>query len=202
MGWDHQIHTSRLPRMIRNHMYTRLYQAPYQLCLTTSLLATDDISMRDHASSLLLRREEHLDLSHCSRLIAASPISKRQLIFQFTFVFSDRFKLRGKSWLISKEGTSLNARMHFLCPFFIIIIIIYREEQKEKYETRRSRSSGEEDLEVHCEVSVNGPAPGPSHGSSGPVIKNPSLSALIRPLPKRSTLARADDPQSPSSYCD
>ena len=30
--------------MIRNHMYTRLYQAPCQLCLTTSLLATDDIS--------------------------------------------------------------------------------------------------------------------------------------------------------------
>ena len=30
--------------MIRNHMYTRLYQAPCQLCLTTSLLATDGIS--------------------------------------------------------------------------------------------------------------------------------------------------------------
>ena len=44
VGWDHQIHTSRLPRMIRNHMYTRLYQAPCQLCLTTSLLATDGIS--------------------------------------------------------------------------------------------------------------------------------------------------------------
>ena len=44
VGWDHQIHTSRLPRMIRNHMYTRLYQAPYQLCLTTSLLATVGIS--------------------------------------------------------------------------------------------------------------------------------------------------------------
>ena len=27
-----------------NHMYTRLYQAPCQLCLTTSLLATDGIS--------------------------------------------------------------------------------------------------------------------------------------------------------------
>ena len=26
VGWDHQIHTARLPRMIRNHMYTRLYQ--------------------------------------------------------------------------------------------------------------------------------------------------------------------------------
>ena len=44
VGWDHQIHTSRLPRMIRNHIYTRLYQAPCQLCLTTSLLATDGIS--------------------------------------------------------------------------------------------------------------------------------------------------------------
>ena len=44
VGWDHQIHTSRLPRMIRNHMHTRLYQAPCQLCLTTSLLATDSIS--------------------------------------------------------------------------------------------------------------------------------------------------------------
>ena len=44
VGWDHQIHTSRLPRMIRNHMYTRLSQAPCQLCLTTSLLATDGIS--------------------------------------------------------------------------------------------------------------------------------------------------------------
>ena len=44
VGWYHQIHTSRLPRMIRNHMYTRLYQAPCQLCLTTSLLATDGIS--------------------------------------------------------------------------------------------------------------------------------------------------------------
>ena len=44
VGWDHQIHTSRLPRMIRNHMYTRLYQVPCQLCLTTSLLATDGIS--------------------------------------------------------------------------------------------------------------------------------------------------------------
>ena len=41
---NHQIHTSRLPRMIRNHMYTPLYQAPCQLCLTTSLLATDGIS--------------------------------------------------------------------------------------------------------------------------------------------------------------
>ena len=40
----HQIHTSRLPRMIRNHMYTRFYQAPCQLCLTTSLLATYGIS--------------------------------------------------------------------------------------------------------------------------------------------------------------
>ena len=30
--------------MIRNHMYTRLYQAPCQLCLTISLLATDSIS--------------------------------------------------------------------------------------------------------------------------------------------------------------
>ena len=39
-----QIHTSRQPRMIRNHMYTRLYQAPCQLCLTTTLLATDGIS--------------------------------------------------------------------------------------------------------------------------------------------------------------
>ena len=44
VGWDHQIHTSRQPRMIRNHMYTRFYQAPCQLCLTTSLLATDGIS--------------------------------------------------------------------------------------------------------------------------------------------------------------
>ena len=46
VGWDHQIHTSRLPQMIRNHMFTRLYQlqAPCQLCLTTSLLATDGIS--------------------------------------------------------------------------------------------------------------------------------------------------------------
>ena len=44
VGWDLQIHTSRLPRMIKNHMYTRLYQAPCQLCLTTSLLATDGIS--------------------------------------------------------------------------------------------------------------------------------------------------------------
>ena len=41
---NHQIHTSRLPRMIRNHMYSRLYQASCQLCLTTSLLATDGIS--------------------------------------------------------------------------------------------------------------------------------------------------------------
>ena len=40
----HQIHTSWLPRMIRNHMYTNLYQAPCQLCLTASLLATDSIS--------------------------------------------------------------------------------------------------------------------------------------------------------------
>ena len=44
VGWDHQIHTSRPPWMIRNNMYTRLYQAPCQLCLTTSLLSTDDIS--------------------------------------------------------------------------------------------------------------------------------------------------------------
>ena len=44
VGWDHQIHTSRLPRMIRDHMDSRLYQAPCQLCLTTSLLATDGIS--------------------------------------------------------------------------------------------------------------------------------------------------------------
>ena len=44
VGWDHQIHTSRLPRTIRNHMYTRLYQAPCHPCLTTSLLATDGIS--------------------------------------------------------------------------------------------------------------------------------------------------------------
>ena len=44
VGWDRQIHTSRLPQMIRNHMYTRLYQVPCQLCLTTSLLATDGIS--------------------------------------------------------------------------------------------------------------------------------------------------------------
>ena len=44
VGWDHQIHTFQLPRMIRNHMYTRLYQAPCQLCLTTSLPATDGIS--------------------------------------------------------------------------------------------------------------------------------------------------------------
>ena len=29
VGWDHQIHTSRLPRMIRNHIYTHLYQVPY-----------------------------------------------------------------------------------------------------------------------------------------------------------------------------
>ena len=44
VGWGHQIHTSRLPPMIRNHMYTRLYQVPCQLCLATSLLATDGIS--------------------------------------------------------------------------------------------------------------------------------------------------------------
>ena len=44
LGWDHQIHTSWLTWMIRNHMYTRLYQAPCQLCLTTSLLATDGIT--------------------------------------------------------------------------------------------------------------------------------------------------------------
>ena len=44
VGWDHQIHTSRLPRIIRNHMYTRLCQVPFQLCLTTSLLGTDRIS--------------------------------------------------------------------------------------------------------------------------------------------------------------
>ena len=47
VGWDHKIRTSRLPRMIRNHMYTlmytHLYQAPCQLCLTTSLLGTDGI---------------------------------------------------------------------------------------------------------------------------------------------------------------
>ena len=89
VGWDHQIHTSRLPRMVRNHMYTRLYQVPCQLCLTTSLLATDSLigkllpsweynnkyqkipntkqmafHMRDHASSLLFSLEEplfHLD---------------------------------------------------------------------------------------------------------------------------------------------
>ena len=42
------------------------------------------------------------------------------------------------------------------------------------------------------------PTPCPSRSSSGPVIKSPSLSALIRPLSKRSTLGRADDPQSPS----
>ena len=39
-----QIHTSQLPRMIRNHMLTHLHQVPCQLCLTTSLLATDGIS--------------------------------------------------------------------------------------------------------------------------------------------------------------
>ena len=44
VGWDHQIHTSWPPRMIRNRMYTRFYQVPFQLCLTTSLLATDCIS--------------------------------------------------------------------------------------------------------------------------------------------------------------
>ena len=44
VGSEHQICTSRLPRVIRNQMYTRLYQAPCQLCLTTSLLATDGIS--------------------------------------------------------------------------------------------------------------------------------------------------------------
>ena len=39
-------------------------QVPCQLCLTTSLLATDGISyMRDHASSLLFSREEPLFLS-------------------------------------------------------------------------------------------------------------------------------------------
>ena len=59
-----------------------------------------------------------------------------------------------------------------------------------------------QDLEVRCEVSVNGPAPGPLHGLSGPVIKIPSVSGLIRPQPKRYTLARSADPQSLSSYLD
>ena len=44
MGWDNQIHTSRLPPVMKNHMYTRLHQAQCQLCLTTSLLATDCIT--------------------------------------------------------------------------------------------------------------------------------------------------------------
>ena len=39
-----QIHTSGLPRMIKNHINTRLYQAPSQPCLTTSLPTTDGIS--------------------------------------------------------------------------------------------------------------------------------------------------------------
>ena len=63
VGWDHQIHTSRLPRMIRNHMYTRLHQAPCQLCLTTSLQQQMAFHMRDHASSLLYSHEEPLFLS-------------------------------------------------------------------------------------------------------------------------------------------
>ena len=51
-----------------------------------------------------------------------------------------------------------------------------------------------------AKLRLTGLAPGPSRGSSGPVLKIPSLNALIRLLSKRSTLARADDPQSPSSY--
>ena len=43
-GWVGTTRFTHLDYRKWNHMYTRLYQAPCQLCLTTSLLATDGIS--------------------------------------------------------------------------------------------------------------------------------------------------------------
>ena len=94
VGWDHQIHTSRLPRMIRNHMYTRLYQAPCQLCLTTSLLATDGaFHMRDHASSLLFSGEEPLYL-----VALFSPVCSYDIDNLFFPYHSDNLSIFPKKW--------------------------------------------------------------------------------------------------------
>ena len=68
---NYQIHTSRLPRMIRNHMYTRLYQAPCRLCLTTSLLATDGISHEGPRFFTLVQpwRTSISYLGHCRKVL-------------------------------------------------------------------------------------------------------------------------------------
>ena len=72
-----------------------------------------------------------------------------------------------------------------------------------RVKTRRSRSSDEEDLEAHCEVSVNGAGARSTARLKRPGYQNAfSECAVQTTATKRSTLAGADGPQSPSSYRD
>ena len=99
VGWDHQIHTSRLPRMIRNHMYTCLYQAPCQLCLTTSLLATDDIS-HEGPRFFTLVQPWRTSISHVLLITVRSNTEKRAAKECPDFIF-----------VLRKKGSKTKERM-------------------------------------------------------------------------------------------
>ena len=99
--------------MIRNHMYTRLYQAPCQLCLITSLLATDGISHEGpHFFSLVqpwrtsiysyLKLQRFLTLTNITQ---SARWNFMQLIF---------FKLVPSEWNVSSE------RMNFIADLLSI----------------------------------------------------------------------------------
>ena len=121
VGWDHQIHTSQLPRMIRNHMYTRLYQAPCQLCLTTSLLATDGIShegprfftlvqpWRTSISSVysLVQWNWFSEITGCTWVRSSSDIKKPILLHQAV-------------WLGEPTPMKLTAT---ICPFLRLLLL-------------------------------------------------------------------------------
>ena len=116
VGWDHQIHTSRLPRMIRNHMYTRLYQAPCQLCLTTSLLATDGIS-HEGPRFFTLVQPWRTSMS-VTRDYSSSP--KHRMLESITFHEDIAFFCRQKDrWLIELK-MKFNWKRHQMVHVYIL----------------------------------------------------------------------------------
>ena len=80
---NHQIHTSRLPRMTRNHMHTRLYpvwgSSQWELCKTTSCIVTSEAG--ELQGSCLTRRTAINVQTMISRTLCSSWLMNISWIF-------------------------------------------------------------------------------------------------------------------------
>ena len=103
--------------MTENHTYTRLYhdQAPCQLCLITSLVATECITHEDHASSLLFSREE-------SQLLAGGLLNAN--MFERECIYTPAWV-----WNVGRAGAYVTVRAYicvcmffFFCPFMCVCL--------------------------------------------------------------------------------